>query len=739
MIKPNSLFYKDSTLSRSVERVSRALPFYQFFTVSKLWKLGHRTKTLSIVFFGVVFACMVLGFISTTPVHAANRLKAFACAEGFGASATGGRGGDVYHVTKLTDDPSEGALRYGSQGTLRHGIETATGPRTIVFDVGGYIKLNDWLHIRNDQITLAGQTAPGGGITIIGYPLGITNASDIIIRYMRFRVGDFNAVDPTGNGNGKGNQDLRGEGADAITVIGADGLMLDHISASWSMDEVIGINQSENITLQHSLIAYSLNNSFNHRGLHSKGILAYGHSTKQAIENGVGGYTFYQNLLAHHDNRSPLVGGSGPGWMGGDFVNNVVYDWGLRSGHNARVNIMMNYVNNYLIAGPSLRAVNPNIVMRKIKEVDGPFFMYASGNYMDLDQDSNHNGQLVGDVGFNGFKDNERLSARLPFPVIDSVVSANNAYQSVLEVSGASLVRDSIDRRAIDSVRRRSGGLINKPSDIGGLVTLARGTPALDSDQDGMPDGWERQHGLDPDDAADRNETDLSSVGYTNLEVYLDSIVAAAGHCDSGAPEAIDPPVVAEERIIVAQNATDNNTTTIQASISNDHDDAEEKETGLVVIRSIDLDLVRSGSNQTVGLRFEGLNVPNGATIVNASIQFTTSDGRSEATSLTLKGEDTDNAATFTNQIRNNISSRRKTTASVSWSPAPWVRIGDATVDQKTPDLSSIIQEIVDRPGWSSNNALAILITGTGKRNAYSFKGNQSKVPVLKIEYQNTN
>lgn len=730
MIKPNSLFCKDSTLSKTVERVSRALPFYQFSTVSKLWTLSHRYKTLPIVFFGVVFVCMVLGFISATPVHAANQLKAFACAEGFGASATGGRGGDVYHVTKLTDDDS--------QGTLRHGIYSANGPRTIVFDLGGYIKLNDWLHIRNDQITLAGQTAPGGGITIIGYPLGITNASDIIIRYMRFRVGNFNAVDPTGNGNGKGNQDLRGEGGDAITVFGADRLILDHISASWSMDEVISINQSENITLQHSLISYSLNDSFHPEGPHSKGILAFGNSTKQAIENGVGGYTFYQNLLAHHDNRSPLVGGNGSAWMGGDFVNNVVYDWGLRSGHNSRVNIMMNYVNNYLIAGPSLRATNPNIAMRKIKEVDGPFFIYASGNYMDLDQDSNHNGQLVGDVGFNSFKDNERLSERLPFPVIDSVVSANAAYQAVLAESGASLVRDTIDRRAIDSVRRRSGGLINTPSDIGGLVTLARGTPPVDSDQDGMPDNWEQQHGLDPNDAIDRNGTDLSLVGYTNLEVYLDSIVASAGHCASGTPEVIDPPV-AEEQVIASQNVTDNNTTTVLAPISNDHDDAEEKASGFVVIRSIDTDLVRSGSNQVVGLRFEGLNIPNGATIVNASIQFTASNSRFEATSLILKGENTDNAAAFTNSIRNNISSRPKTAAAVSWSPAPWAAVGDATVDQQTPDLSSIIQEIVDRPGWSSNNALALIITGTGKRDAYSFKGNQSKVPVLKIEFQNTN
>ncbi len=728
MIKYTSVFWKDSYLSKTVARVSEALSFYQFSTASTVWTRSHSDKKPPIVFCGVVFVCMLLAFISTTPVHAANQLKAFACAEGFGAFATGGRGGDVYHVTKLTDD--------FSVGTLRHGIISATGPRTIVFDLGGYIKLNSWLNIRNDQITLAGQTAPGGGIAIIGYPLGIVDASDIIIRHMRFRVGDFNAADPNGGGNGKGNQDLRGEGGDAITVLRANNVMMDHLSASWSMDEVIGINESENLTLQHSLIAYSLNDSFNHRGPHSKGLLAYGNSTKQAVENGVGGYTFYRNLLAHHDNRSPLIGGKPPAWMGAEFINNVVYDWGLRSGHNGRVNIMMNYVNNYLIAGPSLRAGNPNIAMRKIKEVDGDFLIHYSGNYMDLDQDRNHDGQLVGDVAFNGFKENERLSERLPFPVINNVASAEAAYQKVLAESGASLVRDSIDRRAVDEVRKRSGGLINSPSDVGGLVALARGTAPIDSDKDGMPDNWEQQHGLDPNDAIDRNGTDLSSIGYTNLEVYLDSIVASAGLCDSGTPEAIAPPV-AEEQVAATRNVTSNNTTTVLASILNDHDDAEEKkDTGFVVIRSIDLDLVRSGINQTVGLRFEGLNIPNGATIVNASIQFTTSDVRAEATSLILKGENTDNAAIFTNSIRNNISLRPKTTAAVSWSPAPWLTIDDANSDQQTPDLSSIIQEIVDRPGWSSNNALALIITGTGKRNAYSFKGDQSKVPVLKVEFQ---
>jgi hypothetical protein len=791
---------------------------------SIFWKNSTR------VFCGVVLACITIGIISS-PAYSASQLKAFSCAQGFGATATGGRGGDVYHVTKLSDYDSTQHSLDGAKGTLRYGIESATGPRTIVFDIGGNIKLVNWLHIRNDQLTLAGQTAPGGGITISGYPVAVNNVSDIIIRHMRFRIGSFNVINPDGGNNN--NKKLNGNGADSITVIGSDRIIMDHISASWSVDEVIDINSSEDITLQNSLIANSLNNSLHPEGAHSKGILATGNTTKQALENGQGGYTFYRNLLAHHDNRSPLVDGNPPAWMGAEFVNNVIYDWGKRSGQNNIPNVMMNYINNYLIAGPSLTPTNADNIktaMRKSDGSNGDFFIYYTGTYMDVDQDSDHDGELIGDLAFKAFKDNERLSERLPFPIIDNIASANEAYQNVLSHSGASLARDSVDSKVIKDVKTRSGGLINSQSTDGGLVTLSTGTKPVDSDKDGMTDDWEQQNGLDPNDATDRNGTDLSSVGYTNLEVYLDSIAASAGDCASDSPEVVDPPVTEEPTPVVvtepitvtdpevveeeeqipvdepevvdppvvdeeepttvdepeavdpvvdeeestpvddpevidpvvdeeepttvdepevvdppvenepipvtSSTQTEDGTTLIQAPIANSHDDAEEKENGLVVVRSIDIDLMRSGSNQAVGLRFEGLNIPNNATIVNASIQFSTSHERSETTSLTIEGENTDNAEAFTYSIQKNITARPRTDAAVFWDPAPWDAIGDAGVNQQSPDLSAIIQEIIDRPGWSGNNAMALIITGNGKRNAYSYEGNQSKVPVLHIEYQ---
>ena len=177
-------------------------------------------------------------------------------------------------------------------------------------------------------------------------------------------------------------------------------------------------------------------------------------------------------------------------------------------------------------------------------------------------------------------------------------------------------------------------------------------------------------------------------------------------------------------------------TTTLSILINFDSDDAEEKPNGNVVIRSSDLDLVRSGGEQTVGLRFNGVSIPQNATIVDAYIQFNAHGLHSEATSLTLAGEATDNAATFVNNIAGNISTRPRTTASVSWPLIPaWTVIGEADLDQRTPDLTSIIQEIVNRTNWVSNNSLAMIITGTGKREANSFEANALAAPMLFVGF----
>ena len=163
-------------------------------------------------------------------------------------------------------------------------------------------------------------------------------------------------------------------------------------------------------------------------------------------------------------------------------------------------------------------------------------------------------------------------------------------------------------------------------------------------------------------------------------------------------------------------------------------DDAEEKSTGRVSTNNSDLELTYDRGNQTVGMRFSGTAIPKGATIVNAYIQFQTDETQSVATSLAIQGEDTDNAGAFSTLTRN-ISSRTRTTAAVAWSPPAWTTVGEAGPDQRTPDIASVIQEIVNRPGWSSDNAMVLIITGTGERVAESYDGSSAGAPLLHVEF----
>lgn len=178
---------------------------------------------------------------------------------------------------------------------------------------------------------------------------------------------------------------------------------------------------------------------------------------------------------------------------------------------------------------------------------------------------------------------------------------------------------------------------------------------------------------------------------------------------------------------------------TVSARVATGSDDAEQRQTGgTVTLNSSDLELVYDSSttgNQYVGMRFTNLGIPQGATITNAYIQFTVDETNSGATSLTIKGQAADNAATFTT-ASNNISSRATTTASVSWTPAAWNTVGAAGADQQTPDLKDIVQEIVNRTGWAANNGMAIIITGTGERTAEAYEGSASQAAQLVVTYE---
>jgi hypothetical protein len=433
---------------------------------------------------------------ATGSLNIKSTLRAFPTAEGAGAYAIGGRGGDVYHVTNLNDSGA---------GSLRSGITTATGPRTIVFDVSGTINLNSRLTINKSFLTIAGQTAPGDGITIAGWTTNVTNAQHVIIRYLRFRTGDIRCAS--------------GMDGDALWVDNSKDVIIDHVSASWSIDESLSVTDSDRVTVQWSFISESLNQSCHPEGRHGYGSL---------IRYGSGRISYHHNLYAHHFNRNPRVGDN----ITLDFVNNVIYDWGTDASYSGAAEegiTKVNYVGNYLVAGPNTplakrtRAFNGGSVNT---------WIYQDGNFID----SNVNGVRDGtNTGWAMFVNNYTPQAA-PLDVraeesnekerTDSLIdinaeTADAAYGWVLLRAGSSRARDAVDRRIFNDVRNETGGFINSQNEVGGFPLLNSLPAPIDTDQDGLPDTWENQNGLNPNDPADAPQS--APNGYSYLENYLNS------------------------------------------------------------------------------------------------------------------------------------------------------------------------------------------------------------------------
>lgn len=259
----------------------------------------------------------------------ADQLPAFPGAEGFGMYVTGGRGGAVYHVTKLDDDGSEGTFRWACN---------KSGVRTIVFDVNGTIFLKSALQLKNGNVTIAGQTAPGDGICIADYPFTI-NSDNVILRFLRFRCG---------------NREVAHHEGDGLGAMDRKNIIVDHCSVSWSIDECLSVYGSQNLTVQWCIASQSLKNSG-----HSKGAHGYGGNW------GGSGATYHHNLLAHHDSRVPRLGPR-PSTQTDermDMRNNVMYNWGgngCYGGEGMNVNI----VNNYYKPGPTTRKRSSTIQRR---------------------------------------------------------------------------------------------------------------------------------------------------------------------------------------------------------------------------------------------------------------------------------------------------------------------------------------------------------------------------------------
>lgn len=532
------------------------------------------------------------------------QIPAFPGAEGFGKYVTGGRGGDVYHVTTLEDNgdnsnPIEGSLRWAVR---------KNGARTIVFDVSGTIMLKSELKIANGNLTIAGQTAPGDGVCVANFPF-VISANNVIIRFLRFRLGnEALKVDKTAHeGDGLGGMDRQN-------------LMIDHCSVSWSIDECLSVYGSKNFTVQWCIASHSLVNSG-----HSKGAHGYGGNW------GGSGASYHHNFVTNHGSRTPRLGPR-PGTQKDermDFRNNVIYNYGgnaIYGGEGMNVNIVHNYFKpgsatksgaqakriakidartfDYCVTkssiptrlhnavegtssvtqsnvsyqfsdygDPSIKITIPETEETVVCPVDmakatfnfkgtdvklptndwwpmvhkyGTFFVEGNVNsaYPDVTADNwangiyNQMGTTECDKVYPGKNNEVKNSLRIDLPIIYAEVTthtAEDAYDRVLDYVGASLHRDEYDRMLIDECRNgttlfTNNGLIDSQDQIvyadgsTGWPALESKEAAVDTDGDGMPDDWEIENGLDPNDPEDRN--DLAESGYTYLEEYMNSLVA---------------------------------------------------------------------------------------------------------------------------------------------------------------------------------------------------------------------
>lgn len=483
--------------------------------------------------------------LQDTPAESAvvssRRLPAFPGAEGFGRYTTGGRGGAVYRVTTLEDGDEP--------GTFRHAV-TQKGPRTIVFDVAGTIFLNSRLNIANGDLTIAGQTAPEQGICIARHQVSV-NADNVIIRYLRFRVGNEGNGEPDGLGGSRNKN-----------------VIIDHCSISWSVDETCTFYGGENVTVQWCLVSESLRTAGHAKGKHGYGAIVGGHRS-----------SFHHNLMAHHESRVPRLGPhvSTQDRELVDMRNNVFYNWagaGCYGGEGMQVNIVNNYYKpgpatpkdnrvRYRIVGIGVRTADyvtgrngqPN-AWKPMEHVWGRF--YVDGNvvegYEDVTRDNWPKGvyEQVDRRNDNTFTEAVKKEIRLADPLDTDVVTthtAEEAYHLVLKYAGSSKQRDIIDARIVEETQNGMAayfgsisadakdypGFIDIPEDVKPIgaksawpdLTSGGLSPELlqDTDGDGMPDWWERKNGLDPNNASDGKDVTLCKTGYTNLEVYLNGLV----------------------------------------------------------------------------------------------------------------------------------------------------------------------------------------------------------------------
>ncbi|MFV8341292.1 pectate lyase family protein [Flavobacterium sp. XS2P39] len=463
-------------------------------------------------------------------------IPAFPGAEGGGMYSFGGRGGNIYTVTSLEDR---------GPGTLREACEKG-GARIIVFNVSGIIKIKSPLIIRAPYITIAGQTAPGDGICVAGESIWI-DTHDVVIRHMRFRRGET----------------FVGRRDDAIGGNPVGNIMIDHVSATWGLDENMSMYRhmyspgatypdekkpTVNITIQNSLFGEALD-TYNH-----------------AFGSTLGGENcaFIRNMWANNAGRNPSIG-----WNGiFNFVNNVVFNWSNRSIDGGDYTANYNIINNYFKPGPvtpKTEAIGYRILKPEAgrSKLDHMVFgrAHVIGNVIDNNprvtkdnwdggvQIENKKGELMSFEESKPFFDKMKSNRPFPMPWFNKILNAEEAYDYVLKNVGATLpIRDKVDERIVRTVKtgvpeyakgldpksfyqfehRRlpadsyKNGIITDIAQVGGYPEY-KGKPYVDTDKDGMPDKWEKKHGLNPKDAADA-KTDLNNDGYANIEDYINGV-----------------------------------------------------------------------------------------------------------------------------------------------------------------------------------------------------------------------
>ena len=398
-------------------------------------------------------------------------LRAFPSAEGFGALVTGGRGGETCHVTNLNDS---------GPGSFRDAVSKSH--RIVVFDVGGIIKLDSNVSVSSD-ITIAGQTAPGEGITIYGRSVSLSGSHNVIVRYLRFREG------------------IHGDrGKCSINVSGASNMIFDHVSIEWGRWDCLGLTQgSHTMTFQNCIIGEGVDPQ------------RFG-----ALVDSVTNITLSHNLWINNQSRNPKAKGTI------QYLNNVVYNWavtGLVGGHSA-ADHQLDAIGNYFIKGPSSndRFVGQFTVTDKV---------YQQNNLADLDRDGQLNGRPAVEKDF-GVSDDAPSFVSTPFlhpPVPVTVDAAEVAYRKVVAGAGASLHRDSVDARLIAEVTSlgKKGQISHDEAEVGGIGELKGGKPPVSTLGDGIPDIWKTAHSLDVKDP-NVAKGDYNHDGYSNLEKYLNEL-----------------------------------------------------------------------------------------------------------------------------------------------------------------------------------------------------------------------